>query len=205
MGEVATHAHALLIGLPRRARRARMLVAERELAVHEVADRLDPTPAGGRIAEELPRDRGQAVGFAVAAAEQKDERVVGQQLDRRLPRLGGDDVVDAVDQRVRGDARLAGRSHDAAAPVAEGVAVGRHRKGRLGHDPVRNDDVGCVREVDVQHQDHRCRLRTVVHQLVAYADLHGPAPVRRRRNPRITAPPPVGAGTRPGRPRSTPC
>ena len=32
---------------------------------------------------------------------------------------------------------------------------------------IRNDDVGCARIVDVQHQHHRRRLRTIVDQLVA--------------------------------------
>ena len=52
---------------------ARMLVAEGDVLVHEVADRLHPRPAERRLAEEAPGLVGQAVGLAVAAAEQEQQ------------------------------------------------------------------------------------------------------------------------------------
>jgi hypothetical protein len=39
-----------------------------------------------------------------------------------------------------------------------------------------NDDVGCAGIVDVQHQHHRRRLRTVVDQLVAHSDFQEKSP-----------------------------
>src|SRR5438876_11949082 len=37
--------------------------------------------------------------------------------------------------------------------------------------------IGCTRIVNIQHQHHRRRLRTVVDQLVAYPDLHHRPPL----------------------------
>src|SRR6266850_866093 len=66
---------------------------------------------------------------------------------------------------------------DTAAPVAKAVAIGGEWDRRVGDQVVRNDDVGNARVVDAQGQDHRGRLRAVVNQFVAYADLHGRAPL----------------------------
>src|SRR4029450_4987956 len=48
MGVVATDALAFLIGLPRRLAGTRVLISERDMTVHEIADRLDPRPARRR-------------------------------------------------------------------------------------------------------------------------------------------------------------
>src|SRR5271165_2923407 len=69
---VATHTLAFIEYVPGRHGRARMLVAKRDVAVDEIADRLDARPTRWRRFEELPRRIGQAIGLAVATAEEKD-------------------------------------------------------------------------------------------------------------------------------------
>ena len=142
--------------------------------VDEIADRLDATPAGRGVAEQLPGDRQQALGIAVAAPEQKDQRLLGQRLDRRLLRARRDDVRQSgvVDQRIGADSSHAGRRDDAAAPVAEGIAIRADRQRRDRDQVIRPDDIGRPRVVDVQHEDHRCRLRTLVDQFTSDTDLH---------------------------------
>ena len=153
---------------------ARVLVAEGDVVVDEVADRLDAPPAGGAGAEQLPGGLGQPVRLAVAAAQQVDQGLVRQILHRvlhrrRVDRIGGARIVD---HRIGAKAGLAGRGHHPAAPVAEAVAVGGDRQGRVGHEMVGAPQVGDARVVHVQGHDHRRRLRAVVDDVVADADLH---------------------------------
>ena len=54
--------------------------------------------------------------------------------------------------------------------------------GRIGDQVIWNDNVGDARVVYAQGQNHWGRLRAVVNQFVAYADLHGGAPSDRRRS-----------------------
>src|SRR6266511_5122460 len=69
---VATHTLAFIEDLPGRHGRARVLVAEGDVAMDEIADRLDACPPRWRIFEEVPGHLGQALGLAVATAEEKD-------------------------------------------------------------------------------------------------------------------------------------
>ena len=50
---------------------ARMLIAEADVPMNVVADRLNAAPPGRRLPEQVPRRFGQPVGFAIAAAEQE--------------------------------------------------------------------------------------------------------------------------------------
>lgn len=54
-----------------------------------VADGVDAPRAGGRLAEQVPRDVGEAIRLAVSASEEENERLLGKifQLgDSRQPR-----------------------------------------------------------------------------------------------------------------------
>jgi hypothetical protein len=84
MGVVATDPALLGVGLGGRSGRARVLVAERNMVVNEVADRLHPHPAGRCGSEQPPCLVRQAIRFAVPAPEQKQQRVYGQVLNRML-------------------------------------------------------------------------------------------------------------------------
>src|SRR6185295_19649373 len=85
-GIVAADALAFLISLPRRLAGARMLISERDMTVHEIADRLDPRPARRRFLEQLPGNFRKPVGLAITAAEQMHQGVRGKILDRMLNR-----------------------------------------------------------------------------------------------------------------------
>src|ERR1700683_459652 len=69
MGKVAADAAALLVRLPGAFGRARVRVAELDVAVDVIANRLHQRPALGRGAEFGPRQLDEAIGFAVPAAE----------------------------------------------------------------------------------------------------------------------------------------
>ena len=84
MRVVAADAFAFLESLPRGSRRSGILVAEGDVAVDIVADGVDAAGASGRLAEEVPRDAGQAIRLAVSAAEEEYERFLGKILHRVL-------------------------------------------------------------------------------------------------------------------------
>ena len=69
-----------------------VLVAERDMLVDEIADRLHQPPAFAHLAEFRPGDVRQPVGLAIAAAEQIDQRVDGQRVERELRRERRDGV-----------------------------------------------------------------------------------------------------------------
>ncbi len=92
MRVVAAHAFAFLESLPRRSRRSGILVAEGDVAMDVVADGLDAAGAGGRCAEQVPRDAGQPIGLAVSASEEEYERLLGKIFHRMLVLRSGDRV-----------------------------------------------------------------------------------------------------------------
>jgi hypothetical protein len=51
-----------------------MLIAELDVPVHKIADRLHARPSGRACAEALPGNLAELVGLAISAAEQVDER-----------------------------------------------------------------------------------------------------------------------------------
>ena len=151
-----------------------MLVAERDVTVHEIADRLHPRPAGRRFLEQLPGDVRKPVGLAIAAAEQIDQRIRGQILDRVLSGRSKHRIGQAAvaHHAVAGKADAAGGRDHAAAPIAEHVAIGRDLDDRVGGEEIRHDDIGCAGEVRAQHHDHGCRLRKIVQHFESDAKLH---------------------------------
>ena len=79
-----------------------MLVAELDVSVDVIADRLHQRPALGDVPEFRPGQLKEAVGLAVAAAEQINQRVNGKFLQRMLDRLGRHIVrlAAVVDQKI---------------------------------------------------------------------------------------------------------
>ncbi len=63
MGEVAAHTALLAIGFRRGARRSRIAVAENDMIVNEVADRLHARDAERRVAKQPPRLARQQVAL----------------------------------------------------------------------------------------------------------------------------------------------
>src|ERR1019366_4164206 len=88
------------------------------------------------------------------------------------PRCNNIRLTRIVDDRAARDSDPAWGGDDTAAPVAEAIAVGSHGNRRICRDVIGNEKVGRARIVNIQHQQHRRRLRAVVDQLVAYPDLH---------------------------------
>jgi hypothetical protein len=80
-----------------------MLVSEGDVAVDEIADRLDARPPRWRLFEKIPGYVGQAIRLAVATAEEKYQRLGGQILYRVLGSRRGDHVRQAgvTDHSVR--------------------------------------------------------------------------------------------------------
>src|SRR5258708_14666610 len=72
--------------------------------------------------------------------------------------------------------------YDTAASVAEAIAIGGYGDRRVRLYVIPNENIGCTRIVNIQHQHHRRRLRTVVDQLLAYPDLHHSPPWYRGRS-----------------------
>ena len=92
MGEVTALAPPFRKRIERRHGRAGMGVAELDVIVHEIADGLNQRPALRDLAKRRPGEFRQAVGFAVTASEEVDERVNRQSLERALRGLRCDFV-----------------------------------------------------------------------------------------------------------------
>ena len=143
--------------------------------MHEIADGLDALPAGRRLPEQVPCRLRQQVGFAVPAPEQKQQGLFGERLHWPLLEPGQYRVGSAAVgyDSIAAQSELSSGCHDAAAPVSEGIPIGRDRNGRTEHEVVGLDDVRHAAVVDTQRDDHRCRLWALVDQLVADVNLHG--------------------------------
>src|SRR5664279_4006190 len=174
MGIVAADTDLLVQSLHCRARLGGVLIPEADMAMNIVADRLNAAPSGGRLPEEIPRRLGQTVGFAIATAQQKLQRLRRQIRHEKLSRLRNDRIRGAgiVDQRVDGHARATAWRDDAGTLVAEGVPIGRRRNGRVERQIVTAGEIGRARGVNVEVEDHRSWLRTVVDHLEADANFH---------------------------------
>jgi len=111
-----------------------MLVAEADMLMHKIANRLDAKPTGCGLPEQCPSGLGQPIGLAVAAPEQIHECLGRQVFHGALRRS---ELIDRirqsaiVDERVGSDSGVARWRDDSAAPVTETVAVGR-RSGLVG-------------------------------------------------------------------------
>src|SRR6201987_5260285 len=79
MSEVTADAATLAMRVPSSLGWTRVLIAEFYPVVNVIADRLNQRPSFRCIAERGPGDLGKAIGLAVPAAEQINER-----LDRKL-------------------------------------------------------------------------------------------------------------------------
>ena len=162
MCKVAAHALALVIGLVRRPRRARILVAEIHDVVDVIADCLHTRPARRHIAEEAPGFVRQPIGLAIAAGEQELQRLGGKLLDRMLDGSRERPAIPfagIVDDRIGQNLEMAGRREEAIAPIAETIAIAFERDTRARDDIIRLFEIGCARIMHIEHDDHRRRLR----------------------------------------------
>jgi hypothetical protein len=159
MAEIAADARPLVERLIGSLGGARVLIAEGDVVMNEIADRLDPAPARHRVPEKVPRGLGKPIGLAVAAAQEKEQRLLGQVLDSVLLRRGDGRIGGATVPKhsARREADPAAGRHDPGAPIAETVAIARDGHHRVGAETVGKDDVGgagIAGIVNVQRQYH---------------------------------------------------
>jgi len=84
VGIVTAHTTFFFVGLRGGARYPRMLVAEGNALMHEVANRLDARPARIGLTEVSPRQIEQSIAVAEPARNEEDESVLRKKLDRNL-------------------------------------------------------------------------------------------------------------------------
>jgi hypothetical protein len=175
MRKIAADTGALRVDIMRRFHVMRVLVAEADMAVDEIDDRLDPRPSRRRCAEQGPGDIGELVGLAIAARHQIKQHVVGQLVDRQLLRGRHERIgqTGIAHQRLAAQGDAASGRDQAAAHIAKTVAVEADRHVGLGRDALGADDVGEARWVDREHGYHRRRLHGRIGDLEADPDLHG--------------------------------
>src|SRR6202044_2337564 len=147
--EIAADTTPLVERLPGCSGGTRVFVAERDVIVNEIADRLDSSPARGGLSEQVPSDLQKFFRIAVAARKEKNEGLFGQILYRMLLRGCRDDlgIARVIDDRGTRDPELSLGRDDATAPVAEAIAISGYGNGRLGDYMIRNRKVGCARRV----------------------------------------------------------
>src|ERR1700683_1649849 len=83
-----------------------------------------------------------------------------------------------VDQEVRGHRENARGRMDDVTDIAEAVAIDVGGNRRVQIYPVSGNEVGGARGMHAEHQDHRCRLRTLIGNFIPGANLHQTAPWR---------------------------
>ena len=152
MRKIAADAGALLVDVMRRLHVVRMLVAEGDVVVHEIDDGLHPRPAGRCVTEQGPGDVGELVGLAIAARHQVLQHFIRQLVDRQLLRGRHHHVGQPgiAHQRVAAQRDAAGGRDEAAADIAEAVAVEADRDIRFGDDAFGADDVGKARRMNAR-------------------------------------------------------
>src|ERR1700680_2771838 len=74
---IAADAFPLVEGFKGRPSGTRVLVAERDMVVNKIADRLNSCPARRRMAKQVPSYLGQLVGLAIPAAQEKHQGFFG--------------------------------------------------------------------------------------------------------------------------------
>ena len=150
-------------------------VAEFQAAVHEVAHRLHPRPAGRHAAEVFPRRTSPGGRYRSSGCPAGSQRLLRQGFDGNLPGVRGDRIGQAgiADHAIGEQADAPRGRDDARTPVAEAIPVHAHRHRGVAVEHVRTVQVRGPAVVHVEVQDHRRRLDALIGQVVADPDLHG--------------------------------
>ena len=138
MREVAADTEPLFQTLHSGARRARMRVAEFEMIVDEIENRLHARPARFHVAELRPGETAELVDLAIPATPEIAQRLIRQFLHRHFAGLDIDFVhIAAVAyDRLGFEARYAGGRNQSRAAIAERICEFAQRDIRLGEDRV---------------------------------------------------------------------
>ena len=176
MGEVAADADAFVHGIAGAAGWTRIGIAEADLRVNEIADRLhDPAPP-----DSFP-NRDQAKSASLSLSQYRLEIRNSSTSSGRSamgvvctsggvssgsPRVVNDEAIGECDK--------AGGNLDARDAIAEKIDIGAHRKRRIGVDPVGREQVSVTRGMDVELKEHRRLGRTFKCDVEARFDQHEP-------------------------------
>jgi len=130
-----------------------ILIAERDMLVNEVADRLHPAPSWGCAAEQRPGVVHHHVRLAVTAAKEIDQRIVRQIGHSMFLRRGIDEVrLPAVsDDRIVRQPQFAGGRQQAHAFIPEPIDVGRNSARGCNAQPVGCDQIAGARGMNIEH------------------------------------------------------
>src|ERR1022692_1459691 len=153
---------------------ARELITECNMPIDEIADRLHARPAWHSVAKQIPRDSGQVLGIAVAAAQEIDQCFFRQRLHRVLLRIWHDRVGQPViiDNGVGSYAHAPRRSNETGAQVSKTVAVQYQWYAGISEHVIRTNQISYPCVVDIQIQNHRSRFWTPIDQFVAKTNLN---------------------------------
>ena len=129
----------------------------------------------GAASNKSPCRLRQQVGLAIPAPEQEEQGLFGERLHGPLlePRRYQVGVAGVGYDSIAAQPELSRGRHDAAAPVAVRVPIGRDRNGRSEQQVVGLDEVRDAAVVNTQRDDHRCRSWAPIDQLVADLNLQG--------------------------------
>ena len=179
MGEIAADADAFAHRVAGGAGGARLGVAEADLRMDEVADRLRAPPAARYRVELRPREIGEIVAVAIAARNQVQQHFVGKPGDRRQLGIGGDFVGQAgiVNPEAIVKSNEAGGNLDARDAIAIMIEIGAHGVRWVGIDDVGRAQVADARGMDVELQQHRRLRRALKSDVEARFDQHLTTPV----------------------------
>ena len=176
MGKVAAYAAPFLVGFSGRSRDARMLVAEGDASMNEIADGLHARPSRLRAAEERPSQIEQSIAIAVSTCNQETESVVQKLLDRRLHGIWECPIrPPAVPyDRIRRNRHGSAGSNKPTTSVRKDIFVTGHRHARFGHNLVGALQIRNARRMHIQHQDDERGLRKMINELVPNPEFHAP-------------------------------
>ena len=108
----------------------RKMISERDFRMHPVENRLNARPAWRRVPEQLPRQIGKPVDFAIAAGKQKLNHIGRQLFNRMLHRIPRHRIGFArvLNQRGIVKPQCPLRRSEAQASISETVVIffGRH-------------------------------------------------------------------------------
>src|SRR5207344_1012891 len=118
----------------------------------EIAYGLDALPARRRRLEQVPDRLQQQIGLAIPAPEQEEQGLLGERLHGPLlePRRDQVGIAGVGDDSIAAQPELSRGRHEAAAPVAERVSIGRDWTRRREHKVVGLDEVRDAAVVNTQ-------------------------------------------------------
>jgi hypothetical protein len=125
VGEIPAHAHTLNMTLEGGTVAARVLISERDVVMHVIADRLHALPAADDAAKLRPRQAEKFFRVAVAAHQKINYCVIWQTINFSLLGVGRQFIGQAtiLNDEVVANFKRARRGNKPRADIAEGVNV----------------------------------------------------------------------------------